>query len=88
MRGALPWGSSWGGISHPPSFHLLNTLCVEKFTLTQQSQILPSTRNDRSSGGFQSISRRLRGSFPHNHVHTLLCLPCNQPTKPKENSAP
>ena len=45
-------------------------------------------RRNSSSRGFQNISRRLRGSLPQNHTHTLLCLSCNQLTNPKEKSAP
>lgn len=74
----------WGGsYTHPPFMSL--TPCVWKNSPSHsRSQILPSTRKGGSSGGFQSISRRLRGSFPQNHIHTL-CLPCSQRLTFKKN---
>lgn len=94
-EGSLCAEPSSGAASHCGAsyIHLLLTSLTPysymgKFPSHSSSQIHLSTRRNGTSGGFQSISRRLRGSFPQNHIHTLPCLPCTLLTKPNRIPAP
>lgn len=68
---ALPWAAT-GGIFRPPPFNLAYTLRLHRDIHPRRADLTPCVARTRgASGGFQDTSRRLRGSFPQNHIHTL-----------------
>lgn len=62
---------------------------MEKFTLTHQISDPSEYQERRLIWGFpEHFQEADRGSFPQNHVPTLLCLLCYQLTNPEGKSAP